>query len=161
MLCHARELTAVTNPCVNSYKRLGGFEAPDRVCWTRHGREALVRVPSARPERPAAARIEVRSPDPSCNPYLAFAMLLAAGLRGIERELRAGGRRSRTRPRAGAPPLPGDLGEATELFAASDFARDALGERLCEWYAANQRSEWHDYQRIVTEFERRRYLPIL
>jgi glutamine synthetase len=160
VLHHARELTAVTNPCVNSYKRLGSFEAPDHVCWTRHGREALVRVPSARPERPTAARIEVRSPDPSCNPYLAFAVLLAAGLRGIERGYELP-EEVEDAPTAEAPPLPGDLREATDLFAGSELAREALGERLCDWYAANQRSEWRDYKRIVTEFERRRYLPIL
>jgi glutamine synthetase len=160
VLAHARELTAVTNPSVSSYKRLGGFEAPDHVCWTRHGREALVRVPSARPGRPTAARIEVRSPDPSCNPYLAFAMLLAAGLRGIERAYDLPPE-VEDAPPPDAPPLPGDLREATDLFAASELARDTLGDRLCEWYAANQRSEWRDYQHIVTEFERRRYLPIL
>ncbi|MEA2370279.1 MAG: glutamine synthetase [Solirubrobacteraceae bacterium] len=160
VLVHARELTALTNPCVNSYKRLGSFEAPDHVCWTRHGREALVRVPSARPGRPTAARIEVRSPDPSCNPYLAFAVLLAAGLRGIERgyELAL---EVEDAPPADAPALPEDLREATELFAASALARETLGDRLCDWYAANQRSEWRDYQHIVTEFERRRYLPNL
>jgi glutamine synthetase len=160
VLIHAPELTAVTNPCVNSYKRLGGFEAPDHVCWTRHGREALVRVPSARPERPAAARIEVRSPDPSCNPYLAFAVLLAAGLRGIEHEYDLPPE-VEDAPGPGERRLPSDLREATELFAGSELARDTLGERLCEWYAANQRSEWLDYQHIVTEFERRRYLPVL
>jgi len=160
VLVHARELTAVTNPCVNSYKRLGSFEAPDRVCWTRHGREALVRVPSPRPGRPTAARIEVRSPDPSCNPYLAFALLLAAGLRGIEQGYELP-REVEDAPPADAPALPGDLREATDLFAASALARETLGDRLCDWYAANQRSEWRDYQHIVTEFERRRYLPNL
>jgi glutamine synthetase len=161
VLAHARELTAVTNPWVNSYKRLGGgFEAPEHVGWTRHGRNALVRVPSARPQRPTAARIEVRSPDPSCNPYLAFALLLAAGLRGIERgyELPA---EVEDEPPADAPRLPEDLREATQLFADSALARETLGERLSEWYVANQRREWRDYQRTVTEFERRRYLPIL
>ncbi len=161
VLTHARELTAVTNPWVNSYKRLGGgFEAPEHVDWTRHGRDALVRVPSARPLRPTAARIEVRSPDPSCNPYLAFALLLAAGLRGIERgyELPP---EVEDEPPPDAPRLPEDLREATYLFAASELARETLGDRLCDWYVANQRREWRAYQRTVTEFERRRYLPIL
>jgi glutamine synthetase len=160
ILVHARELTAVTNPSINSYKRLGGFEAPDHVCWTRHGREALVRVPSARPQRPTAARIEVRSPDPSCNPYLAFAILLAAGLRGIEHAYELPPE-VEDAPPADAPRLPGDLRQATDLFDASALARETLGDRLCDWYAANQRSEWRDYQHIVTEFERRRYLPNL
>jgi glutamine synthetase len=161
VLTHAREITAVTNPWVNSYKRLGGgFEAPEHVSWTRHGRSALVRVPSARPNRQSAARIEVRSPDTGSNPYLAFALLLAAGLRGIERGYELGPEVEDEAP-ADAPLLPADLREATAAFEASELAREALGERLCEWVAANQRREWRDYQRTVTEFERRRYLPIL
>ncbi|HEX4107690.1 MAG TPA: glutamine synthetase family protein [Solirubrobacteraceae bacterium] len=161
VLTHARELTVVTNPWVNSYKRLGGgFEAPSHADWTRHGREALVRVPSARPGRPSAARIEVRSPDPSCNPYLALALLLAAGLRGIERGYELPPEAEDQAP-VGAPRLPEDLREATALFAESELAHETLGERLCEWYVANAQREWCDYQRTVTEFERRRYLPIL
>jgi glutamine synthetase len=117
-------------------------------------------VPSARPLRPTAARIEVRSPDPSCNPYLAFALLLAAGLRGIERGDELPPEVEDEAP-DDAPRLPADLREATDAFAASELARATLGDRLCDWYVANQRGEWRDYQRTVTDFERRRYLPIL
>jgi glutamine synthetase len=162
ILAHGSELSAVTNQWVNSYKRLAsGYEAPSHVGWTRHGRSGLVRVPAGRPGRAAAARIELRSPDPACNPYLAFALVLAAGLRGIERgyELETemvdeppGGR--------GAVRLPESLHVATDVFEASDLARDALGDRLCGWYVRNKRREWEEYRRTVTPFERRRYLRL-
>ena len=161
VLAHARELTAITNQWVNSYKRLlTGFEAPDSVCWTRHSNGALVRVPSNRPSRESAARIELRSPDPGCNPYLVFALVLAAGLRGIERgyelppEVVDG-------PDGDLPRLPEDLREATALFEASELARETLGERLCEWIVLNKRREWADFRATVTEYERRRFLHLL
>ena len=160
VLAHGRELSAVTNQWVNSYKRLaGGDEAPSHVGWTRHGRSGLVRVPDGRPGRPAAARIELRSPDPACNPYLAFAMILAAGLRGVERgyELPP---EIVDDPPVGAPRLPESLHEATDLFDSSELARDALGDRLCDWYVRNKRREWEEYRRTVTPWERRRYLRL-
>lgn len=161
VLAHAPELTAVTNQWVNSYKRLAaGDEAPQRVSWTRHGRSALVRVPSGRPDKPAASRIEVRSPDPACNPYLAFALLLAAGLRGMERGYQLPPEAEDDDGEAG-PTLPEDLREATDLFEASELARDTLGDRLCDWIVRNKRAEWDDYRRTVTEFERLRYLRSL
>jgi glutamine synthetase len=164
VLAHAPELSAITNQWVNSYKRLaGGFEAPEHVTWTRQGPSALVRVPSNRPGKEAAARIELRSPDPGANPYLAFAMVLAAGLRGIERGLtelpdEAGEAGS---PQPGAPPLPGDLGEAIDRFEASELARTALGDELCEWIVRNKRREWAEYRSTVTEWELRRFLRLL
>ena len=161
VLAHAPELTAVTNQWVNSYKRLAaGCEAPRHVDWTRYGRSALVRVPSSRPESEASARIELRSPDSACNPYLCFALVLAAGLRGIERGYQLGAE-SGDEPPPGAVPLPEDLREAVALFEASELVRDVLGDRLCDWYVRSKRREWDDYCRTVTEFERSRYLRAL
>jgi glutamine synthetase len=160
VLAHGREMTAVTNQWVNSYKRLAsGYEAPQHVGWTRHGRSGLVRVPSRRPGREAGARIELRSPDPACNPYLTFAIVLAAGLRGIERGYELGPEDDE--PPAGAVPLPEDLREATDLFEASELARETFGERLCDWYVRNKRREWAEYRTTVSAFEHRRYLGLL
>jgi glutamine synthetase len=161
VLAHAGELSAVTNQWVNSYKRLAtGFEAPEQICWTRHGRSALVRVPANRPGKEAAARIELRSPDPACNPYLCLALVLAAGLRGIERGYQLPAEVADVPP-ASAPRLPEDLREATELFDASELARETLGDRLCDWYVRNKRAEWAEYRGKVTEFERRHFLRLL
>ncbi|MGI8801271.1 MAG: glutamine synthetase family protein [Solirubrobacteraceae bacterium] len=160
VLAHGGELSALTNQWVNSYKRLaGGHEAPSHVGWTRHGRSGLVRVPAGRPGRAAAARIELRSPDPACNPYLAFALTLAAGLRGIERgyELEP---EMVDDPPPGAERLPDSLHAATDNFEASELARETLGDRLCEWYVRNKRREWEEYRRTVTPFERRHYLRL-
>jgi glutamine synthetase len=160
LLAHGPELCAVTNQWVNSYKRLAnGHEAPQHVSWTRHGRSALVRVPAPRRHRPQAARIELRSPDPAANPYLVFALVLAAGLRGIERgyELEA---ETVDEPAPGTRRLPQDLDEATDLFERSDLARETLGDRLCDWYVLNKRREWADYRTTVSPFERRRYLRL-
>jgi glutamine synthetase len=160
VLAHGREIAAVTNQWVNSYKRLAvGHEAPQHVGWTRHGRSGLVRVPSGRPGRESAARIELRSPDPACNPYLTFAIVLAAGLRGIERGYELGPEDDE--PPATAVPLPEDLREATDLFEASELARETFGDRLCEWYVRNKRREWTEYRQTVSAFEHRRYLGLL
>jgi glutamine synthetase len=161
VLAHARELSAVTNQWVNSYKRLvGGFEAPDHASWARHARSALVRVPSGRPAKESAARIELRSPDPACNPYLCFALVLAAGLRGIERGYQLPAETTDDDHPVGGP-LPEDLREAVECFDRSELARDTLGDRLCDWYVRDKRREWDDYRATVSEFERRRYLRAL
>lgn len=162
VLAHARELTAVTNQWVNSYKRLAsGFEAPQHVSWTRRGAGALVRVPTRRPGKAAAARFELRSPDPGCNPYLVFALLLAAGLRGIERGYQLQPEAGDDGDASSDALLPQDLREATDLFEASDLARETLGDNLCDWFVANKRREWETYRRTVTEFERKAYLPLL
>ena len=161
VLAHAPELTAVTNQWVNSYKRLAtGFEAPEHVAWTRRGNPSLVRLPSNRPGKEAAARIELRSPDPACNPYLAFALLLAAGLRGIERGYQLPAE-SNGEPVDGAERLPQDLREATDAFDRSELARETLGDTICDWFVANKRREWEDYRRTVTEFDRSRLLGLL
>ena len=160
VLAHAPELTAVTNQWVNSYTRLlTGFEAPSTASWSRQSNGALVRVPSNRPGRESAARIEIRSPDPACNPYLALALLLAAGLRGIEHnyeltpELESG--------RANGPPLPQDLGEALDLFERSELARATLGETLSGWFVQNKRKEWEGYRATVSDYERRPFSGML
>jgi glutamine synthetase len=160
VLAHACELSAVTNQWINSYRRLAtGFEAPATVSWTRRGAAALVRVPSRRPGRAEGARFELRSPDPACNPYLVLSLLLAAGLRGIERgyELQA----ESVDDAAEGKRLPLDLREATDLFEASELVRETLGDRLVDAYVANKRRETADERRTVTEFDRSRYLRLL
>jgi glutamine synthetase len=159
VLAHAREITAVTNQWVNSYKRLvPGAEAPESTTWTRHGRSSLVRVPSGRPASEAAARIELRSPDPGCNPYLALALVLGAGLRGIERDYQLA---TEDEPSVAAPPLPQDLREAVAAFAESELVRDVLGDRLCDAFLRNKAAELEEHRITVTELERRRLLEIL
>jgi glutamine synthetase len=161
VLDHAPQLTAVTNQWANSYKRLAtGFESPQAICWTRQANGALVRVPSNRPGKESAARIELRSPDPGCNPYLVFALVLAAGLDGIERRAALPAEATGD-DLSGYPRLPDDLGTAVELFAASELAQRALGERLCEWFVANKRQEWDEIRATVTEVDRKRYLRLL
>jgi glutamine synthetase len=158
-LAHAREITAVTNQWVNSYKRLvPGAEAPESTTWTRHGRSSLVRVPSGRPDSEAAARIELRSPDPGCNPYLALALVLGAGLRGIERDYQLA---AEDEASVAAPPLPQDLREAVAAFAESELVRDVLGDRLCDAFLRNKAAELEEHRVTVTELERRRLLEIL
>jgi glutamine synthetase len=161
VLAHAGELTAVTNQWVNSYKRLAsGFEAPERIDWARQGNASLVRVPSNRPGREGAARIELRSPDSACNPYLTFALLLAAGLRGIERGCRLPAETS-GEPADPVHPLPEDLREAVALFDDSELARGALGDVICDWLVRNKRAEWAEHRQTVTEHERRTLLRLL
>jgi glutamine synthetase len=167
ILAHAGELTLLTNQWVNSYKRLvNGFEAPRHVQWTRTGGAGLVRVPSSRPEREAASRIELRSPDPGANPYLSLALVLAAGLRGIERGYQLGPEADgadddgRAAP-SGAPLLPADLREAADRFEASELARETLGDRVVDLVVANKRAEWDAYQSTVSTWELERFLRLL
>jgi glutamine synthetase len=170
LLHHAAPITAITNQWVNSYKRLvGGFDAPVHVAWARNNQSALVRVPSAKPGKPMSTRIEYRAPDPACNPYLAFSVILAAGLDGIEsgRELppEITGNlfdltdEERAAERVGR--LPGTLAEALDAMESSELVAAALGEHLFEWFLRNKRREWDRYQRHVSRFELREYLPIL
>jgi glutamine synthetase len=168
-LHHARGLCAVIAPLVNSYRRLvPGFEAPVYVSWARTNRSALVRVPAIRGGHTAATRIELRCPDPSCNPYLAFAAMLAAGLDGIERDLPL------PEPveenlyhftdddlkRRNIPTLPATLGEATDEMERDDVVRAALGDHVFERLIEAQRSEWGDFRRHVSTWERERYLEV-
>src|SRR5687768_16050244 len=170
VLRHASEICAVTNQWVNSYKRLvPGFEAPVYVCWARRNRSALVRVPMYKPGKEGATRIEYRSPDPACNPYLAFSAMLAAGLAGLEGEYELAPEASNNiyemteheRDVAGIRSLPGDLGEAIHLAEASDVLREALGDHVLEFLLRNKREEWDAYKSHVTPYELERYLPIL
>jgi glutamine synthetase len=155
---------------VNSYKRLvPGYEAPVYVCWARRNRSALVRVPQYKPGNEQATRIEYRSPDPACNPYLAFASMLGAGLAGIEQELELPPEASNNiyemteeeRRAAGIHSLPADLHEAIELASGSKVLREVLGDHVVEFLIRNKREEWDAYKSYVTPYEIERYLPIL
>jgi glutamine synthetase len=170
ILKHAREITLVTNQWVNSYKRLvPGFEAPVYICWARRNRSALVRVPMYKPGKEEATRIEFRSPDPACNPYLAFAVMLGAGLDGIENEEQLAPEASDNiyemsedeRRAAGIESLPEDLFEAIDAAEQSDLVRETLGDHVFEWLVRNKREEWDSYKAYVTPYELERYLPIL
>jgi glutamine synthetase len=170
LLEHARAFTAVTNQWVNSYKRLvPGFEAPVHVCWARRNRSALVRVPGDRPDDERAARIEYRAPDPACNPYLALAVIVAAGLDGVRRELEPPAEvtgdlsaMSGAERRAwGIASLPDSLEEAIREMEGSDLVAEALGEHVFEWFIRNKRAEWDDYRGQVSAYERKQMLPVL
>ena len=168
LLSHAREITAITNPLVNSYKRLvPGFEAPVSVCWGVRNRSALIRVPGTKPWKEDAARIEYRALDPSANPYLAFSVILAAGLEGIAESYELAPEAAddinqmpeAQRRSLGIAPLPGDLHEALEELEGSALVRKALGDHVFDWYLANKRAEWDEYRTCVSEWELERYLP--
>jgi glutamine synthetase len=170
LLAHAPEITAVTNQWVNSYKRLVvGYEAPVYVAWARNNRSAVVNVPHSKRNKAESTRVEYRAPDPACNPYLTFAVVLAAGLRGIEEgyplppevtanlyeltpdELLAEGIKS----------LPGNLHEAVTIMERSELAAATLGEHVFEWFIRNKQAEWSSYKTQVSQFELDRYLPSL
>jgi glutamine synthetase len=170
LLHHAPAFTLITNQWVNSYKRLvSGFEAPVHVCWAHRNRSALVRVPMYKPGKEKATRIELRSPDPACNPYLAFAVMLAAGLDGIEKGLTLPPdvtedvyeMSDERRAECGIGRLPGDLDEAINVMESSDLMREALGEQVFEYILRNKRTEWYDYHTRVTPYELTEYLPLL
>jgi glutamine synthetase len=153
---HAPEITAVTNQWVNSYKRLvPGVEAPVGAEWARYDAAALVRIPSVKPGRMDSTRVEYRSPDAAANPYLAFAVILAAGLRGVmgNYDLPKEGKR--------VAPLPQSLGDALKLMEKSTLLEETLGSHLVEWFLRNKRAEWDGYRAQVTAFELERYLPLL
>ncbi|HVL99554.1 MAG TPA: glutamine synthetase family protein [Egibacteraceae bacterium] len=170
LLTHAREITAVCCQWVNSYKRLvPGFEAPVYVSWGRHNRSSLVRIPMYKPKKGSSARIEYRVPDPACNPYLAFSVILAAGLRGIEKryelppeaedniyELTDAERRA-----AGIGSLPHNLDGALRAMEESELVAEALGEHVFDFFLRNKRVEWDDYRSQVTPYEVSKYLPTL
>ncbi|MBW3626822.1 MAG: glutamine synthetase, partial [Actinobacteria bacterium] len=170
LLRHAPEITAVTNQWVNSYKRLVvGYEAPVYVSWARNNRSVVVNVPHSKRNKADSTRIEYRAPDPACNPYLAFAMVLAAGLEGVEEgyELPPETRANlyELTPQEllaeGIRPLPGNLNEAVNAMERSELAAATLGEHVFEWFIRNKRAEWADYKTQVSQFELDRYLPRL
>ncbi len=170
LLAHAPEITAVTNQWVNSYKRLvPGYEAPVYLSWARRNRSDLIRVPEYRPGREKATRLEYRSPDPACNPYLAFSVMLAAGLEGIEKGLEPPPPVEENvyemsveeRQKRGIGTLPASLLEAILLAEKSELVRKALGDHVFEAFIQNKKIEWGNYRAQVTEYELKKYLPIL
>ena len=170
LLAHSREITLVTNQWINSYKRLvPGYEAPVYISWARRNRSDLVRVPEYKPGREKATRIEYRSPDPACNPYLTFAVILAAGLEGIEKGYKLGSPIERNvyeiseeeRKSLGIGTLPGSLQEAIQYAENSEVVRKALGDVLFEKLIADKKIEWDQYRTQVTNYELDRYLSIL
>ena len=175
LLTHAREITAVTNQWVNSYKRLitgPGYpvaEAPVYVCWGRHNRSALIRVPMYKPRKEQSTRIEIRSPDPACNPYLAFSVILAAGLEGVAQGYELPPEATDNiyemtdseRKAGGIMQLPADLNDALAEMEGSDLVAEALGEQVFEYLLRNKREEWDQYKGYVSRYERERYLPVL
>jgi glutamine synthetase len=170
LLTHAPEITAVTNQWVNSYKRLvDGFEAPVFITWARNNQSALVRIPTPKKGKPTSTRIEYRSPDPACNPYLAFSVILAAGLSGIENDFELPPETTTNintltteeRVAAGVTRLPGTLAQALDAMERSELVAGALGEHVFEWFLRNKRKEWERYQRHVSRYELIEYLPVL
>ncbi|MCL5734476.1 MAG: glutamine synthetase family protein [Actinobacteria bacterium] len=170
LLAHVKEMALVTNQWVNSYKRLvPGYEAPVYICWSRSNRSAMVRVPLYKPGKENATRVELRNPDPSCNPYLAFASMLAAGLDGIEKGMELPPEASNNiyemteeeREAAGIGSLPEDLLQAIQEFQKSSFMREALGDHVCDYLIRNKWAEWDEYKTLVTPYEIGRYLPVL
>jgi glutamine synthetase len=169
-LRHAREISAVFAQWVNSYKRLvPGYEAPVYVAWSRRNRSALVRVPMYHPGKEQTTRMELRCPDPACNPYLTFAVLLQAGLEGIEHGYELPDPMEKNlyhlspdeRRRLGIEQLPETLGEAIELTSQSELVLRTLGEHMFNRYIEIKRQEWDDYRVQVTPWELERYLPVL
>jgi len=170
LLKHAPEITAITSQWVNSYKRLvPGYEAPVYLSWARRNRSDLIRVPEYRPGREKATRIEYRSPDPACNPYLVFSVMLAAGLEGIEKGLEPPPpveenvyeMTGKQRTARGISTLPASLQEAVALTEKSRLVREALGEHVFNAFIENKKIEWDQYRIQVTEYEVKKYLPLL
>ena len=170
ILRHAPEITLVCNQWVNSYKRLvPGYEAPVYICWARRNRSALVRVPMYKPGKEKATRIEFRSPDPACNPYLAFATMLAAGLKGVEQNYSLPEPLERDvyhlteeeMKRLNVKCLPGSLIEAIEIAEKSALLKEVLGEHVYTNLIMSKRIEWDEYRKRVHEYELTTYLPVL
>ena len=170
LLHHAGEITAVTNQWVNSYKRLsGGGEAPAYVSWGHNNRSALVRVPMYKPAKGQSTRVELRSPDSACNPYLAFAVTLAAGMKGIEEDYElpreaeddVWSLTERERTSLGIQPLPKSLYDAIGIAEKSELLAETLGEHVYDFFLRNKRAEWEEYRGQVSAFERDRMLPVL
>ena len=168
ILAHAREISAITNPTVNSYKRIttGGDSVPQYATWGLRNRASMVRIPVYKPGKQLSTRIELRSPDPMANPYLVNAVTLAAGLDGIERKLELPPEATaetlkltdRQMVDAGYTPLPRSLKEALDVFEDSQFMKDALGEHIHSFFLKKKRDEWHKFESTITEWEIKHYL---
>ncbi|MCK4910144.1 MAG: glutamine synthetase, partial [Thermodesulfovibrionales bacterium] len=170
ILKHVREITLVLNQWVNSYKRLvPGYESPVYICWAMRNRSALVRVPLYKPGKENATRIELRSPDPACNPYLAFACMLEAGLTGIEKKYKLQAPveadvyhiTDEERMRMGMESLPGSLIEAIEIAEESKLLERVLGEHVYGELLLSKKTEWNNYRARVFPYEIETYLPML
>jgi glutamine synthetase len=170
LLRHSAEITAVTNQTVNSYKRLvPGFEAPIHISWARNNRSGLIRVPIVKQGSTSSTRIEYRSPDPACNPYLAFSVLLAAGLRGIsegyelpaEADANLFELNDAALAKLGIDTLPQSLNDSLKVMERSELVREALGEHIFDYFLLNKRAEWRAYKTHVSQFELDRYLRAL
>ena len=169
VLRHASEIAVVTNQWVNSYKRLlGGGEAPSYICWGHNNRSAMVRVPMYKPQKGVSTRVELRTIDSACNPYLAYAVVLAAGMKGIaedyelprEAEDDVWTLTERERKSLGIAPLPSSLSEAISVAEDSELLAETLGEHVFDFFLRNKRAEWQDYRTQVSAFERDRMLPV-
>lgn len=168
ILAHAREISAITNPTVNSYKRIttGGDSVPQYATWGLRNRASMVRIPVYKPGKQLSTRIELRSPDPMANPYLVNAVTLSAGLDGIERKLELPPEATaetlkltdRQMVEAGYTPLPRSLKEALDVFEDSQFMKDALGEHIHSFFLKKKRDEWHKFESTITEWEIKHYL---
>lgn len=168
ILAHAREISAIANPTVNSYKRIttGGDSVPQYATWGLRNRASMVRIPVYKPGKQLSTRIELRSPDPMANPYLVNAVTLAAGLDGIERKLELPPEATaetlkltdRQMLEAGYTPLPRSLKEALDVFEDSQFMKDALGEHIHSFFLKKKRDEWHKFESTITEWEIKHYL---
>lgn len=168
ILAHAREISAITNPTVNSYKRIttGGDSVPQYATWGLRNRASMVRIPVYKPGKQLSTRIELRSPDPMANPYLVNAVTLAAGLDGIERKLELPPEATaetlkltdRQMLEAGYAPLPRSLKEALDVFEDSQFMKDALGEHIHSFFLKKKRNEWHKFESTITGWEIKHYL---
>lgn len=170
LLKHAPEITCVTNQWVNSYKRLvPGYEAPVYLSWARRNRADLIRIPGYKPGKENATRVEFRSPDPACNPYLAFSVMLAAGLEGIEKKYKIPdpieenvyAMTEKERQAKGIETLPASLWEAIQLTEKSELVRKALGDHVFDAFIENKKIEWDQYRTQVTDYELKRYLSVL
>ncbi len=170
LLHHAPEIAAVTNQWVNSYKRLVvGYEAPTYVAWARNNRSVVINVPPIKAGKAESARLEFRAPDPACNPYLAFSVVLAAGLKGVEEAydlpeetaVNLYALTEQQRRAEGISVLPGSLSDALDLMEESELVAQALGEHVFEWFIRNKRAEWLEYKTQVSQFELDRYLTRL
>ncbi len=170
LLRHAAEITAVTNQNINSYKRLvPGFEAPVHISWARNNRSGLIRVPVQKRNSDQTTRIEYRSPDPACNPYLAFSVILAAGLRGIregyelppEADSNLFEMGDDMLAKLGIEQLPQSMSDALRVMERSELVAEALGEHIFEWFLRNKRAEWRGYKTHISQYELNRYLRSL
>ncbi len=170
LLRHAAEITAITNQTVNSYKRLvPGFEAPVHISWARNNRSGLIRVPIQKRNNEQSTRIEYRSPDPACNPYLAFSVILAAGLRGIKEGYELPQEADANLfeigddmlEKLGIEQLPQSMSDALRVMERSELVAEALGEHIFEWFLRNKRAEWRGYKTHISQYELNRYLRSL